>query len=242
MSFAYVLRLTRTSVAENLDCRLRAHRDRQGAVPAASRSRARAAQLADPGGHVPRRRPRALMGGAIVTEGIFNINGVGGTIYQASSAGEAPTVVSFVTRADRHLPDREPARRPACTPCSIRGSAMSEYREDRTRSPAKSFRGTARSCGTGARRTPSSVDRAPTSMWNDAWRDLRKRPLFIIVGADHPASSSSPRSRACSRAHDPRYCNVDLQHAAAACPGTRSDSTGRAVTCTRAPCTALARP
>jgi oligopeptide transport system permease protein len=39
----------------------------------------------------------ALMGGAIVTEGIFNIPGVGGTLYQAVVRGEAPTVVSFVT-------------------------------------------------------------------------------------------------------------------------------------------------
>ena len=39
----------------------------------------------------------ALIGGAVVTEGIFNINGVGGTIYQAVIRGEAPTVVSFVS-------------------------------------------------------------------------------------------------------------------------------------------------
>lgn len=38
-----------------------------------------------------------LMGGAIVTEGIFNIHGVGGLIFQSVSIGEAPTVVSVVT-------------------------------------------------------------------------------------------------------------------------------------------------
>jgi oligopeptide transport system permease protein len=38
----------------------------------------------------------ALMGGAIVTERIFNIHGVGGTLFQAITRGEAPTVVSFV--------------------------------------------------------------------------------------------------------------------------------------------------
>jgi len=37
-----------------------------------------------------------LMVGAIVTEGIFNIHGVGGTVYQAVIKGEGPTVVSFV--------------------------------------------------------------------------------------------------------------------------------------------------
>jgi oligopeptide transport system permease protein len=36
------------------------------------------------------------MVGAIVTEGIFNINGVGGTVYNAILRGENPTVVSFV--------------------------------------------------------------------------------------------------------------------------------------------------
>jgi len=38
----------------------------------------------------------SLMVGAIVTEGIFNINGVGGTVYRAITLGEGPTVVSFV--------------------------------------------------------------------------------------------------------------------------------------------------
>ena len=39
----------------------------------------------------------ALMGGAIVTEGIFNIHGVGGALYQAVTRQEAPTVVAIVT-------------------------------------------------------------------------------------------------------------------------------------------------
>ncbi|MCI9858135.1 ABC transporter permease [Microbacterium proteolyticum] len=38
-----------------------------------------------------------LMVGATVTEGIFNIPGVGGTLYQATIRQEGPTVVSFVT-------------------------------------------------------------------------------------------------------------------------------------------------
>ncbi|WP_035846987.1 ABC transporter permease [Kitasatospora azatica] len=39
----------------------------------------------------------ALMGGAIVTEGIFNIKGVGNLLYQAISHKEGPTVVGVVT-------------------------------------------------------------------------------------------------------------------------------------------------
>jgi oligopeptide transport system permease protein len=37
------------------------------------------------------------MSGAIVTEGIFNINGVGGVLYQAIIRGENVTVVSLTT-------------------------------------------------------------------------------------------------------------------------------------------------
>ena len=39
----------------------------------------------------------SLMGGAIVTEGIFNINGIGGLVFKSVQISEAPTVVSVVT-------------------------------------------------------------------------------------------------------------------------------------------------
>jgi oligopeptide transport system permease protein len=39
----------------------------------------------------------ALMGGAIVTEGIFNVPGVGNRLDRAVTQGEGPTVVSIVT-------------------------------------------------------------------------------------------------------------------------------------------------
>lgn len=97
LSFAYVLRLTRQSVSENL----RADYVRT----------ARAKGMSD--GTVMQRHVLrnslipvvtflgadlgALMGGAIVTEGIFGINGVGGAIYQAILKGEPTTVVSFTT-------------------------------------------------------------------------------------------------------------------------------------------------
>lgn len=38
-----------------------------------------------------------LMVGATITEGIFNIPGVGNTLYKAITQGEGPTIVSFVT-------------------------------------------------------------------------------------------------------------------------------------------------
>ncbi|MEY8565932.1 ABC transporter permease [Corynebacterium sp.] len=97
VSFAYVLRLTRSEVAQNL---------RADFVRTASaRGLSRGVVVRD---HVLRNSLvpvvtflgadlAVLMGGAIVTEGIFNINGVGGLIFQSVSIGEAPTVVSVVT-------------------------------------------------------------------------------------------------------------------------------------------------
>ena len=97
VSFAYVLRLTRTQVAENLTA------DHVRTATAKGLRRPRVVTV-----HVLRNSLipvvtfigadlASLMGGAVVTEGIFNIPGVGGTIYRAVTIGEAPTVVSMVT-------------------------------------------------------------------------------------------------------------------------------------------------
>ena len=97
VSFAYLLRLTRSEVAQNL---------REDYVrTAASRGLSRGQVVRN---HVLRNSMipvitfigadlAALMGGAIVTEGIFNIHGVGGLLFQAVTLGESPTVVSVVT-------------------------------------------------------------------------------------------------------------------------------------------------
>ena len=97
VSFPYVLRLTRTQVAENLTA------DHVRTATAKGLSRPRVVTV-----HVLRNSLipvvtfigadlASLMGGAVVTEGIFNIPGVGGTVYRAVTIGEAPTVVSLVT-------------------------------------------------------------------------------------------------------------------------------------------------
>ncbi|WP_446223996.1 ABC transporter permease [Nocardia sp. IBHARD005] len=97
LSFAYVLRLTRNSVAENKSA------DFVRTATAKGLGRRRVVTV-----HILRNSMipvvtflgadfGALMAGAIVTEGIFNIPGVGGTMYQAIIRGEPPTVVSFVT-------------------------------------------------------------------------------------------------------------------------------------------------
>lgn len=97
VSFAYVLRLTRSAVAAN------AHTDYVRTATAKGLSRPRVVTV-----HILRNSLipvvtflgadlGALMGGAMVTEGIFNIHGVGGVLYQAVTRQEAPTVVSIVT-------------------------------------------------------------------------------------------------------------------------------------------------
>ena len=96
VSIANILRLTRSSVAENMGA------DFVRTASAKGLSRGRVIRV-----HILRNSLipvvtylgidlGALMVGAIVTEGIFNIPGVGGTVYQAVIRGEGPTVVSFV--------------------------------------------------------------------------------------------------------------------------------------------------
>ncbi|WP_432535359.1 ABC transporter permease [Kineococcus arenarius] len=97
LSFAYVLRLTRNSVAEALSA------DHVRTATAKGLARPRVVTV-----HVLRNSLipvvtflgadlGALMGGALVTEGIFNVPGVGRLLYQAVIRSEGPTVVSVVT-------------------------------------------------------------------------------------------------------------------------------------------------
>ncbi|MEU6147026.1 ABC transporter permease [Streptomyces sp. NPDC047081] len=96
-SLAYVTRLTRTSIAENL----RADYIRTAVAKGLPRRRV-------VGVHLMRNSLipvvtylgtdiGALMGGAVVTEGLFNIQGIGGTIYQSIVRREGTTLVGLVT-------------------------------------------------------------------------------------------------------------------------------------------------
>lgn len=97
-SLAYVLRLTRQSVPPNTSAPTSARLPwAKGLSNGAVMSRHILRNSLIPvvtflGGDLG-----ALMGGAIITEGIFNISGVGGTLWQAIIKGEASTVVSFTT-------------------------------------------------------------------------------------------------------------------------------------------------
>ncbi|WP_049569334.1 ABC transporter permease [Streptomyces sp. SBT349] len=97
LSLAYVARLTRTSIVENR----RADYMRTAKAKGLTQSRAVRVHLmrnslipvvtflgVDLGN---------LMAGAIITEGIFNIRGVGDTVYEALKSREGATVVGVVT-------------------------------------------------------------------------------------------------------------------------------------------------
>ncbi|MEV7597787.1 ABC transporter permease [Kitasatospora sp. NPDC089797] len=97
LSLAYVARLTRTSIGENL----RADYMRTAVAKGLPRRTIVLRHLlrnslipvitflgTDLG---------ALMGGAIVTEGIFNVQGIGNVLYRAINTKEGPTVVGIVT-------------------------------------------------------------------------------------------------------------------------------------------------
>ncbi|GAB2533176.1 ABC transporter permease [Brachybacterium huguangmaarense] len=97
VSFAYVLRLTRTSVAE---------------VMTADHVRTATAKGLSRGGVISKHILRnslipvvtfigadlgALMGGAIVTERIFNVHGIGSELYSAITKSDSPKIVTIVT-------------------------------------------------------------------------------------------------------------------------------------------------
>ncbi|MFI8101864.1 ABC transporter permease [Streptomyces sp. NPDC086023] len=97
LSLAYVARLTRTSMAENL----RADYIRTAVAKGLPKRRVI-------GVHLMRNSMipvvtflgtdiGALMGGAVVTEGLFNVHGVGGLIYDSIVRREGLTVVGIVT-------------------------------------------------------------------------------------------------------------------------------------------------
>ncbi|MGO4384217.1 ABC transporter permease [Specibacter sp. RAF43] len=97
VSLAYVIRLTRASVGENMNA------DYVRTATAKGLSRRRVVVV-----HILRNSLipvvtflgadlGALMGGAIVTEGIFNVPGVGNLLYKAILKGESATVVAVVS-------------------------------------------------------------------------------------------------------------------------------------------------
>ncbi|MFI6443240.1 ABC transporter permease [Kitasatospora sp. NPDC050543] len=97
LSLAFVARLTRTSIGENL----RADYMRT-AVAKGLRRRTIITRHLLRNSLIPvvtflGTDLGALMGGAIVTEGIFNVQGIGNVLYRAINQKEGPTVVGIVT-------------------------------------------------------------------------------------------------------------------------------------------------
>ena len=97
ISIAYIVRLTRTTVAENSNA------DYVRTATAKGLSRRRVINV-----HILRNSMIPvvtflgadlgnLMGGAIVTEAIFNVPGVGQKLYQSILRGEGPTIVAMVS-------------------------------------------------------------------------------------------------------------------------------------------------
>ncbi|HEV2779161.1 MAG TPA: ABC transporter permease [Actinophytocola sp.] len=97
LSMAYVTRLTRTSIAENK----RADYVRTAVAKGQPQRRVVAVHMlrnsAIPVITFLGTDVGALMGGAIVTEGIFDIKGIGNLVYRAIGAQEAVTVTGIVT-------------------------------------------------------------------------------------------------------------------------------------------------
>ncbi|MFG2906242.1 ABC transporter permease [Kitasatospora sp. NPDC048286] len=97
LSLAYVARLTRTSIGENLRADYMRTAVAKGLPRRTITSRHLLRNSLIPVVTFLGTDLGALMGGAIVTEGIFNVQGIGNVLYRAINQKEGPTVVGIVT-------------------------------------------------------------------------------------------------------------------------------------------------
>ncbi|MFJ9769961.1 ABC transporter permease [Kitasatospora sp. NPDC101157] len=97
LSLAYVARLTRTSIGENLRADYIRTATAKGLPRRTVTSRHLLRNSLIPVVTFLGTDLGALMGGAIVTEGIFNVQGIGNVLYRAINQKEGPTVVGIVT-------------------------------------------------------------------------------------------------------------------------------------------------
>ncbi|MFC5662384.1 ABC transporter permease [Kitasatospora misakiensis] len=97
LSLAFVARLTRTSIGENLRADYMRTAVAKGLPRRTIITRHLLRNSLIPVVTFLGTDLGALMGGAIVTEGIFNVQGVGNVLYRAINQKEGPTVVGIVT-------------------------------------------------------------------------------------------------------------------------------------------------
>lgn len=97
LSLAYVLRLTRQSVSETKTADFVRTARAKGLTNRQVRNRHILRNSMIPVATFLGADLGALMGGAIITEGIFNVPGVGGALFKAIAKGEPGTVVSMTT-------------------------------------------------------------------------------------------------------------------------------------------------
>ncbi|MFE9423042.1 ABC transporter permease [Kitasatospora sp. NPDC006697] len=97
LSLAFVARLTRTSIGENLRADYMRTAVAKGLPQRTVITRHLLRNSLIPVVTFLGTDLGALMGGAIVTEGIFNVQGVGNLLYRAINQKEGPTVVGVVT-------------------------------------------------------------------------------------------------------------------------------------------------
>lgn len=97
VSLAYVIRLTRQSVADTAGADFVRTASAKGMTPNSVLTRHVLRNSLIPVVTFIGADLGALMGGAIVTEGIFGINGVGGMLWNGIIKGEPATVVSITT-------------------------------------------------------------------------------------------------------------------------------------------------
>ncbi len=115
-----------------------------------------------------------LLVGATVTEGVFNIPGVGGTLFRAIKLARDRDGRLVRDRHGHPVSASSTCSSTCCTGCSTRGSAMSSKNPVRR---APHFVAPVDDAALGVV-DAVRVGEKKSNLWLDAWRDLRGRPMF----------------------------------------------------------------
>ena len=169
----------------------------------------------------------SLLAGAVVTEGIFNLPGIGQAVFSAVSTQDYPVVVGVVTALVLVFIAANLSST-SSTPCSTPGSAMADPYRPSTR------RGGPGRAGDAPLRT--------AGLWSDAWRLLRRNPLFVVPAVVVIVFVVMAIAPGLFTSADPRACDLADSLAAAPAVSTGSASTSRAATTTPGWCTAPGCP
>ncbi|WP_324276239.1 ABC transporter permease subunit [Blastococcus brunescens] len=204
-SVAYVARLTRTSMAENLRADYVRTARAKGLKPSTVVVRHTLRNSLIPVVTFIGADIGTLMGGAIVTETVFNIPGIGRAVFESIQRQEGRSS-SGSSRSWSSSSSSSTWSSTCCTPSSTRGSAMTD---GRLTDVGHDEVGAGRTTGVADPTDAETATVLQGSLWSDAWKALRKSVLFwlgALLGVVFILMAVFPQLFA--RGANPRDCDL----------------------------------